>query len=602
MKRYTFSLILLTFLFSSIVVPQVHRSPQITVDELHYHLKYIASDALEGRRAGSIGADQAAAYIAREFKLYGLQPMGDKKSFFQEFEFVAGVELGKKNQFTYSEETKKTALKLDQEMRPFGFSATGSFKGGIVFVGYGIAASEKEYDDYAGVDVKDKAVMILRHHPEGDNPNSDFGKYSGHRYKAAKAKELGAKAIILVTGPADSDKDELIRLSYDITMGNAGILAINLTQQAADELLKSSGLSVKSLQQELNTTKKPRSFDLKGIELNLEVDVREIRKKTKNVIGYLEGNDPVLKDEIIVIGAHHDHLGMGGENSGSLRPDTIAVHNGADDNGSGTVGLLELSQSFAARKNELKRSMLFIAFCAEEIGLLGSAHFVKNPTVNLGNVVTMINMDMIGRLTDRKLIVYGIGTSSEFESLVKKHNRDTIFSLKLNTDGFGPSDHSSFYGKNIPVFHFFTDIHPDYHRPSDDYDLINYDGMVNVLNYIQAIAFDLNQGNKRPLYVQVEAPRPIGGGRGARTYTGVIPDFGEQTDGMKISGVREGGPASKAGLQAGDIIKKFGKVEIKNLYDYTFALGEYKAGDEVEIVVKRGNETLTLKLILERRN
>jgi len=587
---------------SAVASSQPMRTSDITIDELQHHLRYIASDELEGRRAGSKGADLTADYIAKEFKLYGLKPAGDKGSYFQEFEFVSGVRLGKNNVFAAASGKTKINLKLDTDIRPLGFSSTDSFKGGIVFAGYGISATEKEYDDYAGIDVKDKAVIVLRYHPEGDNQHSEFNQYSPYRYKATKVRELGAKLIIVVTGPVDDDRDALLRLTYDNSMANAGIMAVSMTRNAVDKLLQSSGMTIKQLQEEINSSKKPKSFVLQNVTFDAATEVHEVRLKTKNVIGFVEGSDPKLKDEIVVIGAHYDHLGMGGENSGSLRPDTIAVHNGADDNGSGTVGMLELAQYFSAKRSGLKRSMMFMAFAAEELGLLGSADYVKNPTVDLTKIAAMINMDMIGRLNERKLIVYGVGTSPGFTDLVNRHNTDSAFVLKLNPDGFGPSDHASFYGKNIPVFHFFTDLHGDYHRPSDDEPLINYEGMVQVLKFVREVATDLDKLTEKPSYVQVEVPRPTGGGRGVRAYTGTIPDFGEQVEGMKISGVREGSPAEKAGLIGGDVIIKFGKVEIKNLYDYTFALGEYKIGDEVDIVVKRGSEVLTFKIVLERRN
>lgn len=594
---------LILFFFAPLfLLGQVQRSPDITIQELQYHLRFIASDELEGRRGGSKGAEKAAQYIADEFKAYGLSPIN--QSFFQPFEFVSGVKLGKNNSLTLTTGKQKKTLKVDTDYRPLGFSASGSYKGEIVFVGYGISVPDKQYDDYAGIDVKDKAVLLLRYHPEGENQHSEFGFFASLRYKANKARELGAKAILLVTGPADVEKDELIKLSYDQSMGNSGILAVNIWQQDADLLLKGAGTTLKEVQAQINSSKKPMSMSLKDVSVDLKTEVIEVRETTKNVVGFLEGSDPRLKNEVIVIGAHYDHLGFGGEGSGSLRPDTIAIHNGADDNGSGTVGLLELAQYFSARRTELKRSLLFIAFAAEELGLLGSAHYVKNPLLPLENTVVMINMDMIGRLNERKLIVYGIGTSPGFEQLVAKHDRDSVFVLKLNKDGFGPSDHSSFYGKNIPVFHFFTDLHADYHRPSDDDYKINYDGMQKVLTYIANIAMDLNIAAEKPQYVQVEAPRApaAGAGRSSRSYTGTIPDFGDQVEGMKLSGVREGSPAAKAGLQAGDIIVKFGKVDIKNLYDYTYALGEYKPGDEVDVVFKRGSDTKTTKLTIERRN
>ena len=243
-----------------------------------------------------------------------------------------------------------------------------------------------------------------------------------------------------------------------------------------------------------------------------------------------------------------------------------------------------------------------MAFTGEEEGLLGSGYYVNHPILPLENMVSMLNMDMIGRLNTRKLIVNGVGTSQGFEALAKKYNTDSMFVLTLTKDGFGASDQASFYGKKIPVLFFFTDIHSDYHRPSDTYDKLNYSGMEQVVRYAHAIATDLDQTTEKPAYVAVEMPRQQMTGRSTRVYMGTIPDFGEQVAGFKLSGVREGSPAAKAGLQAGDIIVKFGKVEIKNLYDFTYALGEYKPGDEVDVVIKRGDESRTIKVILEKRS
>lgn len=597
-----FILFLLTLFLVSSLAAQIKRSDAITVDELRSHLKYLASDELKGRRAGSADADKAAEYIAREFKTYGLSPAGENGSYYQTFDFVAGVKMGSNNSFSAAVKGKQQKFLMDSDVRPLGFSSTGAFKGGIVFAGYGIVAKEKQYDDFEGVDVKGKAVIVLRFHPDGNNQHSEFNQYASLRYKASKAKEQGAAALIVATGPADTDRDDLMRLSYDQSTGNAGFPAFNMTQAAVNRLLATSGTTIKELQEKINKDQKPHSMNLADVTLQLSADVQEIKQTSKNVVGYLEGSDPVLKNEIVVLGAHYDHLGMGGEGSGSLQPDTSAVHNGADDNGSGTVGLLELAQNIASRRSTLKRSMLFISFTGEEEGLLGSGYYVKNPTVPISRIVTMLNMDMIGRLNKRKLIVYGVGTSPGFEELARSANADSLFDLKLNKDGFGPSDQSSFYGKNIPVFHFFTDLHGDYHRPADDWDKINYDGMKQVLEYVRMIAMKLDVTEVKPEYVQVEMPRSTeGSGRGIRSYTGTIPDFGEQVEGMKLSGVREGSPAAKAGLQAGDIIVKFGTIDIKNLYDYTFALAEYKPGDEVEVVVKRGNDFVKSMLTLGRR-
>jgi len=278
------------------------------------------------------------------------------------------------------------------------------------------------------------------------------------------------------------------------------------------------------------------------------------------------------------------------------------VHYGADDNASGTAGVLELAQAFASKRQILKRSILFIAFSGEELGALGSGYYVNKPLFPLDQTVTMLNMDMIGRMKEKTLIVYGVGTSPGFEALATKYNKDSTFTLKLVRDGFGPSDQASFYAKQIPVFHFFTDTHQDYHKPSDTYDRLNYPGAEKILKYIESMILELVSTNEKPQYVAVQMPRQQAGGRSARVTMGTIPDFGEQVQGMKLGGVREGGPEAKAGLQAGDVIVKLGRVEIKSLYDFTYALGELKPGDEVEVVFKRGTETKTAKVKLERRN
>ncbi|MBI3004442.1 MAG: M28 family peptidase [Ignavibacteriales bacterium] len=580
---------------------QSNRASHITASEVHEHVKYLASDELEGRKSGSKGARLAAQYIEKEFRSYGLKPLGDNGTYFQKFDFLAGVKLGPQNSLSLQQAAKRISLKVDEDFRPLGFSSSGSYSGELVFVGYGISAAEQKYDDYQGIDVKGKAVLLMRYSPAGDAPHIEFANFSSLRYKVSKAKELGASAVLIVTGPLDSDEDKLMKLAFDQTTGNAGIMAVNITRASADRLLPSL---LSELQKEINQNKSSKSFVLKEIIVSLQTDVQETKETTENVVGFLEGADSKLKEDVLVIGAHYDHLGFGGEGSGSLKPDTVAIHNGADDNASGTAGLLELAQLFASKQKELKRSMLFIAFSGEELGLLGSAYYVKNPTVPLERMIAMVNMDEIGRLNNKKLIVYGMGTSPGFEALVNKYNVDSTFDLKLHKDGFGPSDHSSFYARKIPVFHFFTDIHPDYHRPSDDYDKINAEGAKQVLDLIANISSELISAESKPAYAQVEAPRrPTGGGReGMRTYTGTIPDFGEQVDGMKLAGVRENSPAAKAGLQAGDVIIKFGKVDIKNLYDYTYALGEYKPGDEVDVTVLRGEEKLNVKVKLERRN
>ncbi|MCI0705877.1 MAG: M28 family peptidase [Ignavibacteriae bacterium] len=596
MKRFFFSLLLSVSLAIAVASAQPKSNPQVTAKELAAHVKYLASDELEGRRSGTRGAERAAQYVADSFKSYGLKPAGENGTYFQPFDFIAGAELGKHNKLM----VQNSELKLEQDFAPLGQSSSATYSGEVVFVGYGISSPTNKYDEYEGINAAGKAVLVLRGTLDQSNPHSELAGFTSLDYKINKAKEKGAAAVLIVSGPVDDEPDNFVAFRYNRRGMNSGIPVVNITKRSADILVSPTGKALRELQVAIQNAKAPQSILLPKTSIDLTTDIKEINAKDRNVVAFLEGNDPQLKNEIIVVGAHLDHLGFGGE--GSLSPDTVAIHNGADDNASGTSGLLELAQAFVARKKELKRTMLFLAFSGEELGLLGSAHFVKNPTIPLERVVAMLNMDMIGRLNDGALTIFGTGTSPGFEALINKYNADSTFALKLNKDGFGPSDHSSFYGKKIPVFHFFTGTHADYHKPSDDSERINAEGMEQVVRFIEKIALDLNTTVQRPVYAQVEAPRPTGQMRGFNVYVGTVPDYSDQSEGMKISSVREGSPAAKGGILGGDVMIKFGKVDIKNVYDYTYALGEYKPGEEIDVVVKRGSETKTLKIKLERRN
>ncbi len=348
----------------------------------------------------------------------------------------------------------------------------------------------------------------------------------------------------------------------------------------------------------------------------IPADAKEV--EAYNVIGILEGTDPVLKNEAIVIGAHYDHLGKGG--MGSLAANSTEIHHGADDNASGTSALIELATQFAKAKNN-KRTLIFIAFGGEEEGLLGSRHYVNNPVFPLDKTVAMINMDMVGRLKDDKLTIGGIGTASEMKNLVTEKNpmrygsqmkkitnpdgtmvamSSTFivptFTLQLNEDGFGPSDHASFYGKQIPVLFFFTGTHLDYHKPSDTFDKINYQGLRQILLYVSDILKTIDANPTRPTYTVAKSSGAETGRRSFAVSLGTMPGYSEGTDGMVVEGVRDGTPAAKIGIKAGDKIIKLAGKDIRNVQDYTAVLSDLKADVEYEIVIKRGNETLNLKI------
>jgi len=312
----------------------------------------------------------------------------------------------------------------------------------------------------------------------------------------------------------------------------------------------------------------------------------------------LEGSDPLLKNEVIVIGAHYDHLGRGGEGSGSLAPRSGDIHYGADDNASGTAGVLELARLFTAQKPRPKRTIVFMAFSGEEEGLLGSNYYVNHPLFPLANTVAMINMDMIGRMKDHRLSVGGVGTAKEWRDMIST-DTDKSFQLTLTEDGFGPSDHSSFYAKQIPVLFFWTGTHNDYHKPSDTFDKINYDDEARILEMVARVVNQLDTADKRVTYTTAKSdatPRT-----GFRVYLGTIPNYADSTDGLLLDGVRDDSPASKAGLKAGDKIVKIGDHQIRNVYDYTAALGEMNAGEEYVFEVKRGEQKLSVKVVPQAR-
>lgn len=333
-----------------------------------------------------------------------------------------------------------------------------------------------------------------------------------------------------------------------------------------------------------------------SLEGNVSPPTGVVRNETPayNVAGMLEGADPVLKNEVIIIGAHYDHLGRGGEGSGSLAPRSGDIHYGADDNASGTAGVLELARLLTTQKPRPKRTIVFIAFSGEEEGLLGSNYYVNHPLLPLANTVAMINMDMIGRMKDSRLIVGGVGTAKEWRDMMST-DADKSFQLTLTEDGFGPSDHSSFYAKQIPVLFFWTGTHNDYHKPSDTFDKINYDDEARILGMVARIVNQLDAADKRVTYTTAKSdPAPRTGG--FRVYLGTIPNYADGDDGVLLDGVRDDSPAAKAGLKAGDRVVKIGTRDIKNVYDYTAALGEMKAGEEYVIEVMRGTERLTLKI------
>ena len=579
----------------------------VSPDQLRTHIRYLASDELEGRAAGTEGNRKAAEYIAGLMESYGLVPAGVKSTYEQPFDFVSSVKIGEGNRFSIEGPAvpgMKSVLSPDVDFRPFGFSADTSVTGQLVFAGYGISSTENNYDDFASLDVSGKIVVVLRYSPDGTDQHGPLNRFASFRNKARTARDKGAAGLIVVTGPADDPEDELIKLTYDYSFASSGIAMVSVKRSVLAPLFEVMGRNLAAIQDSIQKMKKPISFAFPGVHAALSTSIEKVVSQTANIAGSIPGSDPVLRDQIIIIGAHMDHLGYGGPGSGSLQPDTVAIHHGADDNASGTAGLLELARLFSEHRHELRRTILFLSFSAEELGTLGSRYYVNHPLLPLERTVAMINMDMIGRLKDRALTVYGTGTSPVWDSLLARENPDSTFVLKEIPDGYGPSDQEEFYAKDLPVLFFFTGMHFDYHKPSDEWQKINYEGEASVVQYVYNIVTDLDAYPARPRFVRVatSAPMASGDARGFAVTLGIIPDYADNTGGMKIGGIRPNGPAEKAGMKAGDTIVKMAGKKIMNIYDYMGILGELKAGDRVEVEILRNGQPVKLMATMEKRH
>jgi aminopeptidase YwaD len=572
MKLHRFKLLIAALLLATTAVAQ-------DADKLQKHVSYLASDKLDGRRTGTVGANDAAKYIAAEFERLGIRPAPATDSwkinvmsarYLQTFPYIGRVELGKNNVLSLpSGETLN--LRVGEDWMPLGISANRTLDlTEVVFAGYGITATELNHNDYKGTYSKNQVAVIQKGTPDGDNPHGRFTSAGQLRFKVAAAQSAGVGALLIISSEDDLKNDALARLHYD-NAGLAGIPVAVISKQAAEKITNAK-------------------------QVRLATDVVRVEVAAHNVVGVIEGSDPVLKNEAIVIGAHYDHLGRGGE--GSLAPSSGEIHHGADDNASGTAGVLELARIFSAQRSKLKRTLVFIAFSGEEEGLLGSNYYVNHPLVPLDKTVAMINMDMIGRMKDRKLMIGGVGTAKEWRQLLTNPNDG--FELTLTDDGYGPSDHSSFYSKQIPVLFFWTGTHNDYHKPSDTFDKINYDDEARILKMVARIVNDIDAADQRLTYTTAKVDPPRTGG--FRVYLGTIPNYADSNDGLLIDGVRDDSPAAKAGLKAGDKIVKIANRDVKNVYDYTYALGEMKAGQEYVMEVLRGAERLILKITPQARN
>ena len=564
-------------------------------------IKSLTAPPMQGRGAGTKGIARAASLLEKRYKQLGLNPAGTN-SYLQPFSVITGAKLKSHNRITVDNGGQKSDLKLNQDFVPFSFSTSGAAAAPLVFAGFGATAEEFGYDDYAGLDVKDKIVLLLRYEPAGfaaKSGNAGLTRHSQLITKAINARNHGAKAIILVDGkPGDGEEDLLTRFGSVSGPENTGILLVQVKNQVADEWFKAAGKSLADVQGQIDHAMKPQSFAFpEQLHVSVNVDIETTRATVNNVLAYLPGKS----DEYVIIGAHYDHLGYG--NADSLAPSQIGqIHPGADDNASGTAGVLELARLFAPMKGQLPRGILFASFAGEELGLLGSAHWVQNPTLPIDKAIAMLNMDMIGRIKDGKIFIGGVGTGSTFKTELEQASAGSNFKIEYSPGGYSASDHTSFVTKRIPVLFFFSGLHSDYHKPSDTWDKIDSQSAARLVDVVGKTALELTDAADRPTFVTVVEDKPLaGGGGGYGPYFGSIPDFGQTENGVKFSDVKPGSPAAKAGLKGGDILVQFGDKPIKNLYDFTDALRRSKVGDVVDVTVIRDGQPVKASVKLEQR-
>lgn len=578
----------LVTIFLSITISVVFSQNQIA-DNLKSHVEYLASDDLKGRKPGTEGDILAAEYIKEQFEQTGLELMYEDGM--QHFEVISNISLGDNNSLGFSGNN----FVCENDYIPYAFTENTSLTAEVVFAGYGfdITTDSITWNDYASFDVKNKWVMILRGAPVIDEFGTLFDSQSSARSKALTAKDNGASGILLVSSVEFDEEDELVSLFYDKSTARAGIPVLHIKRDVADQLLMNAEKTIESLANKINNTKQSFSVDI-PVVVSASTEIIHEKKMTQNVVGLVKGSE--YSNQYIVVGAHYDHLGMGGPGSGSRALDTIAVHNGADDNASGVAGVIELARGLTAIGGA-KRSVVFIAFGAEEMGLLGSKYFVDHTFIPFEEIKAMVNFDMIGRFNyeEDALMIGGTGTSLETVGILDEMSKSLDFSLKYSSEGFGASDHSSFYLKDVPVFFVTSGAHDDYHTPYDDTDKLNFYGSAMIVDFTGDLLLELANREENLTFQEAGPKDRPQGRRGFKVTLGIMPDFASsENNGLGVDAVRPDGPAYKGGMKKGDRIVALNGQEVTNIYDYMHRLKELKAGEIITVDVIRNDEKVVL--------
>jgi Zn-dependent M28 family amino/carboxypeptidase len=552
--------------------------------KLRANVTALASERFGGRQTGSEGERLARELIVAELKRLGAKPLPGQRDFALPFEFTAGAR------------DTGTTLSIAGTARALSFSDSGAATGGVVFAGYGIVVPESQdfgYDSYATLDVKDKIVIVLRYFPEDADQKTRaiLARYSDLRYKAMAARQRGAKAVLVVTGPKSPNAGELVPMTFDTAIAGSGIVAASIDGEAGNALMASAGKTLADVQQSLDSgNPHVAGFDIPGT-VTVTTKVERERHQAFNIAGYLPATSRVaVPKPWLAVGAHYDHLGRG-ENGSSLasKEEAGRVHGGADDNASGDAAVLAVAEELS--KQPRSRHLLLAFWSGEELGLLGSSAFIAKPPVPVADLAAYLNFDMVGRMQDNKLSVQASGTSESWARLVEQANVRAGFNVNLQPDPYQPTDVASFNTAGVPCLNFFTGAHADYHKPSDTADKIDYEDLARIVEFAAAIARRVAETRDPPVFAKVEPQTQGGASRaGVRVFTGTVPDYASEAKGLLLGGVIAGGPAEAAGLQKGDVIIEIAGQTIANIYDYTYALDVLKIGEPAKVVFMRGGE------------
>ena len=557
----------------------------------------LASDKFEGRLTGSPGEKLAADYIISELKRMGAKPLPGMTDFRMPFTFTAGSKDGGTTMTVTTPEASPQIFSGAATVQALSFSDTAETSGSIVFAGYGLVVPEAQnfgYDSYAGLDVKDKIVVVLRYFPEDADQKTRaiLARYADLRYKAQAARQRGAKGMLVITGPRSPNAGGVVPMSFDTAIAGSGLVAASISGDAFAPIMAAAGKSLDAVQKEFDSgNPHVAGFAIPGITVALKANVIRQQQTGNNVIAYLPATTPVtgVTKPWIAVGAHYDHLGRG-TTGGSLagKDEANQIHHGADDNASGSATVLAIGEAFS--KQPRQRNLLLAFWSGEELGLLGSNAFVTKPPFALDTMAAYLNFDMVGRVADNKLTVQATGTSAMWPKLLEQANVAAGFDLVLQEDPYQPTDVGSFNTASVACLTFFTGAHQEYHKPGDTADKINYEDLVRVGELASGVVRRLMDSAEAPQFTKVEQKTDTGGRAGLRLFTGTIPDYASEVKGLLLGGVIGGGPAEQAGLAKGDVIVEIAGQSITNIYDYTYALELLKIGQPAKVSYLRGGE------------